>query len=784
MALFTFYTNDVKMVRKGKPEVWSIVVEGEQPELMYRGYPYVSFIPGTQGTEETIQSDKFIIDIDSGDTACKDAIKIVDWFSQVYGVEQDQWSVFLSGKKGVHLEISDTILGAENGHRLLMLAYKRLAKDIEGELDIKLDTSMYTRGVPKPYRQPNVMRDTGTCKRQIEFDDLYEIMTQEEYVFACSSPGPVWHPEDTEINNLLAEKIRHYLIEAEAQQEAIVNAPKMSDDDLDRLAAAVPRCIAILANLEKATAGNTFNNIAMQLTAYAVTAGKTEHEFMGGCQKFIAGYPSSSLNTLAKRQENCRARFRTMAANGNQHSCGGIKALRIPGYDCDECPAKQAGPEISVEVMTREDIVATSKSLSIPPEILNPGGLISLGMDALSQPGLPNIAQFNLPVVLTTIANAIAGKIVFGRVWPNVFNIKVGQTSLGKSDSDEVMQLAVRNCVPESFYGATSVASGPALLRSLVDNPKTMIVIDEATALFKRYDRPNPITDGILDTFLELYSKSGNNIKRLYSDSKQTIIVNAPCLSLTGNATPTIFEAIQQEDFETGSMQRFDFWCYDGPAMDRNGSEEPDNKKIEDFAQGIGKICSSDPDDAGNICRVVDKFKDPRKITATVRAMEMINDWSSDVIKRANAADSGGEKGIISRQYNLALKYALIHLAGTRPVEAIYLPLDETNVLYGQKVAWMLGDWKIKVLMDKITTGDFHRRCEVFKDAIRAVVRTGNRPTLKLMANRKAVIRNWNKRETDEVIFILGKRGDVLIDDSKKPTAYQLSKPDLFSVVM
>jgi len=61
--------------------------------------------------------------------------------------------------------------------------------DIEAALKVDLDTSMYNKGTGKPYRRPNVMRETGTCKRQIDHNDLHEILDLEDYEEACSEPG-------------------------------------------------------------------------------------------------------------------------------------------------------------------------------------------------------------------------------------------------------------------------------------------------------------------------------------------------------------------------------------------------------------------------------------------------------------------------------------------------------------------------------------------------------------------------------------------------------------------
>lgn len=768
----TFACDDVKYVRKNRPEVW--ITPDKINGQMFVGYPCVSFIPGSQGAEEPIQYGDFVIDIDTGEMACGAAIKILDWFSDVYGVDPDQWRSYLSGKKGVHLELPAEVLGTTAGHTFLSLGYKRIAKDIEGELNVKLDTSMYTRGTPKPYRQPNVMRETGTCKRQIWPDDLYEITDEDEYRLACSEPGKTWQPGNIERNDVLAAKMEFYLAEAVKHQELIKNAPQLSSDDLDRLSLCIPPCMITLANLTSFAKGNTFNDIAIQLTAYAVTAKMSESEFMAGCSPFIENYPSTSLNTPEKRYENCRARFRTMAANGNQHSCGGVLALKIPGFDCDTCPSKTSGPALTVDVMSADDMTVSSLTLNIPDDISNPGGLISLGMQALRAPGFVDIPQYNLPVVLTTIANAIAGKIIFGNQWPNLYNIKVGPTSSGKTTSDQAMISAVTDVGIPGFYGVTDFASGPALMRSIAENPTTFVVIDEATSLFKRYAQADANSDGKRDALLEIYSKSGGKIKKAYSDSRNTIDIDFPCLSLTGNATPVIFDAIKQEDFDTGTMQRFDFWCYDGPIPERGFCKNDDNADLVKFAEAMARIRAARPSD-GNLAGMGGGLCSAVNIGITDKGAEVLTEWSKEITSRTNAARSDGEGGIISRGFNLCIKYAMIHLAATRPVEALFLPLDESDIEYGKKVAWMLADWKINVLRGRVTTGDFHHNCEIFKQAIAAATKTNQRPTFSLLANRRPALKNWKRKESEEVIMVLEKRGEIARDD-KKPTGYFLVK--------
>ena len=405
--------------------------------------------------------------------------------------------------------------------------------------------------------------------------------------------------------------------------------------------------------------------------------------------------------------------------------------------------------------------------------MLNPGGLISLGVEGLRKAGAPDIPQFALPVVLGVIANAISGKMVIDRVWPNVYNIKIGSTSLGKTDTDKIMRAAMSEYVLDrEFYGPTGFASGPALMRSLIDAPKMLLTLDECTGLFKRYQHSDPITDGIRDTLLEIYSNSGGVIRRVYSDSKKTIEVQYPCVSLIGNATPVVFDAIRAEDFDTGTMQRFDFWCYDGPALER-AEADIDCTLINQFAESVGNIYRSSPPVDGNMAALM---RVPHCMEASVECREMIRAWSKKIIAEANAETSDGAKGIVSRKYHLALKYALVHAASARPVEELYAPLQAIDFSYGKAVAEMLGSWKLNTLTGKVSQGDFHRQCEDFKAAILSAMKNGKRPTFKALANRRPALKNWRMRDSQEVIAVLEKRGEIVLDESKKPTAYYLAR--------
>ena len=338
--LYTYVCDTPKYSRKGKPERWVKVGEAEQK--MFRSYPFFKEIPSEDNPNPKRFGD-LVFDIDTGDTACRDAIKIIDYFESVFGVEYQQWRIYLSGKKGVHLELPDTVCGMGGGAVWLPLAYKTLAKQIEGDLGIVLDISMYNTGTGKPYRQPNIMRDCGTCKRQIEADQLYDIVDDDDYRAACSEPGPTWEPEGAAINKTLADKLSFYLQEAEKHQKILAETPQLSEREAEQLRKNEPPCVSFLRRASAMPrSGATYNNVAMQLTGYAVSCGIGEQQFISSCSEFIYRYPSTSLTTPEKRLSNCRDRYRCMSANSNGFTCGGVLSLGFSSwdFDCSKCAFK------------------------------------------------------------------------------------------------------------------------------------------------------------------------------------------------------------------------------------------------------------------------------------------------------------------------------------------------------------------------------------------------------------------------------------------------------------
>lgn len=422
----------------------------------------------------------------------------------------------------------------------------------------------------------------------------------------------------------------------------------------------------------------------------------------------------------------------------------------------------------TIECLSAEDCISCDDSLVIPPGAIAPG-LISEGLEALEE----KILQYSLPLVLTVISRAIAGKISLNWRHPNVFNIKVGATSTGKTDADKKF---LRCLNIDNFISINDVASGPGLWRAIADNPKGMGMFDEISSLFKRNNSRggvDMIADGKISVLLDAYSRSGETFKKSFGDKKNNVTVTNPCFSLVGNATPQIFEAIQMEDFATGLMQRFDFWMYDGPILPKAISGEKYFVKTCNFIQKLNEIINLQP----KRITLADQIRECIDLPISKRAEDLRKEYSEYIIEEANKADSDGAKGFVSRRYDLALKYALIHHASVCGAAELFTAVTAQDLEYGILIAEMLGGWKSHVLIGKVVSGDFHRDCEIFKAAILGTVKAGKKnPGFATLANRRSQLKNWTPKYSEAVINVLKKRGEIITREMDATTRYYLPK--------
>ncbi len=429
--------------------------------------------------------------------------------------------------------------------------------------------------------------------------------------------------------------------------------------------------------------------------------------------------------------------------------------------------------ETIVEVMAANDFEKSSLTTPINDDLWKVGGLIQTGCEGLTAPGLSKVIQYAFPVVCTAIARAVSGKISCQGQWPNLYSIKVGPTSSGKSMADIEFKRALIRADMTSFIGLTDIASGPGLLRAMERNPITLFNIDEATSMFRSTGRYDPVAAGKREALMELFDATGLMIRKMYGAKKDSIDVDCPCLSMVGNTTNLVFDDIKIDDFESGFIPRIDFFCYDGK-RDFYETKQPENMKLDTFCAGLKSLMDVMPP-GGNLAGL-DATR-PIDIELTRDATVYLNDISrATVISNNKVLDNNVLVGITSRTYQKTIKYALVHVAGTRPTCDIYRPMEIKDLEWGYKIAGILTRWKQNVLTGKISSGDFHADCLMFMDGIKMAIKKGKRPTFNAIMYRKVKIKNWQMDYSQKVINVLEKRGSIFIDESLTKTAYFLVK--------
>lgn len=421
-------------------------------------------------------------------------------------------------------------------------------------------------------------------------------------------------------------------------------------------------------------------------------------------------------------------------------------------------------------------------TLEIPANLYKNVGLLTMGMQAAIEAGAPGIIQYTFPAVCCILSRAIASKLSCQEIYPNIYSIKVGRSSSGKTDVDRALYKGIRQVGIQNFYGSTDFASGPGLLRGLMENEICLIRMDEVINLFHRY-KHDSISEGKMAALLELYTANGTEIYKPYSEQSKTVRLNNPVVSLSGNGTLEIFDDLRIEDMRSGMIQRFDFFTYEGLIPYRSMGNV-NNPEMREFCSGIRALLETVPPQkhAHDVSGLIGKNY---SLDMTDDCRHMLSEYSVRITDMANnlGEESEGGTGIIMSRYRTAIKYAMIHIAATRPAVNIFDPMEMYDLEWGVHVAEMLSNWKIQKLTGKITAGSFHKTCENIKQAIRTCMMSKSKkprkPSWSVLCNIRKKLKNLTSRERDEALQLLSDNGDIVVRQVGKKVYYYLKKNSL-----
>ena len=390
-------------------------------------------------------------------------------------------------------------------------------------------------------------------------------------------------------------------------------------------------------------------------------------------------------------------------------------------------------PEI--EVLTKDDIEdETNTSTPFSMDMIPPGSLIEMGMAGLIEAGAIEIPQILFPIVISHIARATNGAIECGGVFPSFAFIKVAGTSVGKTESDKLMMRSIAplfsvtktilrgrsmcETTDNAFYGPASIASGQAILTAFEGKPKSLLVLDEITSLFASNGKKrDPIAEDKRNVILELSTRSGMSYEKQYANNQNSFVINDLLFNMIGNATPVIFDHFTEDDLNTGTIQRLDFSVYDGPIPERKEAKS-DTATLTKFGEKLRNLMAVSNDPAKQHINLTG----PQHLGVSKEARKRLAELSKQIVADMNEHNyNAALQGIISRQYDRAIKYALVHAAATRTIDDLFSKeLSISDIDYGCLIAGQYVEWQKQVLLQNVYSGEFHMMCEEFKKGIAA----------------------------------------------------------------
>jgi hypothetical protein len=252
------------------------------------------------------------------------------------GVPKDTLQVFLSGSKGLHILVNETLFTGKRFILRLPEIYKEMARDL---FVIGLDYSVYSGGRGNSFRIVNLQRHDGKYRVPVTVDELNEL-TVDRYRELVQGPREV---EVDDPQGLVVHELKALFDEAKKR----VNAkPKLviiaSSADMEKIRDPVPACIQMLVDSEAVKASSSFNQVATQLASYIVRAGVSPTVAEGLSARLASSATSGKYSTPKARRDHIEAQIRYVEHTPTfSFGCNAIRTL-LSKRPCDGC-AIEAG---------------------------------------------------------------------------------------------------------------------------------------------------------------------------------------------------------------------------------------------------------------------------------------------------------------------------------------------------------------------------------------------------------------------------------------------------------
>lgn len=360
--MFLFYQ------RRGGNVTWDCALASERDKLVSSGdVEFVSVLDVDNSFSQALTAEElaavkysapygFYADFDSDDldeVLVQSRVFLVK-LQQEFDFDVSQARLWFTGGRGCHIEIPlqcflHKIPAA--GIAYLPAIFKEIAMQTYVNT---LDLRVYTSKRGRMWRTPNFKRKNDKYKVQVTVEEFLTA-SAEDYGRICSTPRaplPI-SPPATNAKLSLLYALAKEKVEGSAKKR---KSKKATHEQLTRFEGQFPDSVRLLMSGEGVRPGVGWNQIALQLAAFALALGKTEDQMVEEAHGLIDSHAGDSdrYGTPRKREAELRNQYRYQDGNpGYEFSLGGVKSLFARGvYNADldwagtvECDPEEAAAE-------------------------------------------------------------------------------------------------------------------------------------------------------------------------------------------------------------------------------------------------------------------------------------------------------------------------------------------------------------------------------------------------------------------------------------------------------
>lgn len=252
------------------------------------------------------------------------------------GVPAQYISIYLSGKKGLHFTIPESVFGVTKPIALLPLVWKYVAERMQVT---DLDMNIYSMGMGRMWRNCNVKRKEGTYKVPITAEELMTMDEQQYHALVAAPRTNFEQPEvpftftSSQAVRILKEGVNHAKAVIKKQSENLALTLENAEDLPE-----VPGCIHKLITEGDCSESN-YNQAAMQLASWiAVRFDRDDSERYNSLlvEPFLENVTSSTRGTLSQRREHLHDQL-NRAFHGHIPFTRAAVVATI-GAPCHNCP--------------------------------------------------------------------------------------------------------------------------------------------------------------------------------------------------------------------------------------------------------------------------------------------------------------------------------------------------------------------------------------------------------------------------------------------------------------